>query len=332
MVSVIVPIYNLEGYLKRCIESILCQSYKELQIILVDDGSTDGSGKICDDYAKEDNRIEVIHKNNAGVSSARNKGMEVANGEYIAFIDGDDYIDNRYFEVLVTNAEKYKCDISCCQLLTIETNGTKEKLFNITSKMFDAKYIIDNYFYNKFIKAIMYGPYNKLYRKEAIGKVRFKDYKYAEDILFVFEVLLNTNNIYYDEYIGYYYIHREDSAVKSHFTMNRFDYVDAAREIERECELNKIGILKDIHQWVYHHSLVTVRQALMNSIYTVDKQRLEYEKKYLRENKEYLRYETAMRKIDYYIIQYAGFLFIPMRKMINFIKLRLFKENYRWKT
>lgn len=100
LISIIVPIYNVELYLEKCIESIINQTYKNLEIILVDDGSTDSCGKICDEYAKKDNRIKVIHKINGGLSDARNKGMEIAKGKYIGFVDGDDYVASDMYETL----------------------------------------------------------------------------------------------------------------------------------------------------------------------------------------------------------------------------------------
>ena len=112
LISIIVPIYNVEKYLKKCIDSIINQTYKNLEIILVDDGSPDNCGKICDEYAKKDNRIKVIHKENGGVSSARNVGVENATGEYIGFVDSDDYIEKDMYEVLINNLKKENADIS----------------------------------------------------------------------------------------------------------------------------------------------------------------------------------------------------------------------------
>ena len=110
LISIIVPIYNVELYLEKCIESIINQTYKNLEIILVDDGSTDSCGKICDEYAKKDNRIKVIHKINGGLSDARNKGMEIAKGKYIGFVDGDDYVASDMYETLYKFSVKNSLD------------------------------------------------------------------------------------------------------------------------------------------------------------------------------------------------------------------------------
>ena len=113
MISVIVPIYNVEKYLARCVDSIVNQTYKNLEIILVDDGSPDRCPQMCDDYADKDSRNKVIHKKNGGLSDARNAGMAVATGEYISFIDSDDWIETSMFELLLNNIFQYDCEISC---------------------------------------------------------------------------------------------------------------------------------------------------------------------------------------------------------------------------
>ncbi len=123
-VSVIVPVYNVEKYLDRCIKTILNQTLKEIEVILVDDGSKDSSGKMCDLYKKQDSRIKVIHKENAGLGYARNSGLEVATGKYVAFIDSDDYIDLEMFESLYNYAENYKCEaVMCAGNKRVDSNG-----------------------------------------------------------------------------------------------------------------------------------------------------------------------------------------------------------------
>ena len=121
MISVIVPVYNVENYLDRCIASIVSQSYKELEIILVDDGSSDSSGSICDEWAKKDNRILVLHQNNAGVSSARNAALRIAKGDFIAFVDSDDYIDKNMYSLLLSSADN-ETDICVCGFNTVSDN------------------------------------------------------------------------------------------------------------------------------------------------------------------------------------------------------------------
>lgn len=134
MISVIVPIYNVEKYLARCVDSIVNQTYKNLEIILVDDGSPDRCPQVCDDYAEKDSRIKVVHKKNGGLSDARNAGMAVATGEYISFIDSDDWIETSMFELLLNNIFQYDCEISCGGIMMVWENGGKRNLFFLLTK------------------------------------------------------------------------------------------------------------------------------------------------------------------------------------------------------
>ena len=124
LISIIVPIYKVEQYLPRCVDSLINQTYQNLEIILVDDGSPDRCGEICDEYAKRDQRIKVIHKQNAGVAEARITGFETSIGEYIAFVDSDDYVDSEYIRHLFCNMKKYNVAMSCCQLVNVYCGKT----------------------------------------------------------------------------------------------------------------------------------------------------------------------------------------------------------------
>ena len=124
LISVIVPVYNVERYLRQCIESITNQSYKNLQIILIDDGSKDNSGKICDEYAEKDKRVEVIHKENTGVSAARNTGLDNAKGEWITFVDADDWVEKNFCEILIKKATENESDCIACGYNKVYCNNT----------------------------------------------------------------------------------------------------------------------------------------------------------------------------------------------------------------
>lgn len=123
LVSIIVAVYNIEEYLQRCVDSILAQTYRNLEIILVDDGATDSSGRICDEYAQKDERIQVIHKKNGGLSDARNAGMDVAKGDYIGFVDGDDWIEPDMYRAMVTACEREQAQIAACRYKQITKSG-----------------------------------------------------------------------------------------------------------------------------------------------------------------------------------------------------------------
>lgn len=173
-VSIIVPIYNVEKYLSKCIESILYQTYKNIEIILVNDGSLDNSAQICDEYAKKDDRIIVIHKANGGVSSARNAGIDIATGKYIGFVDPDDYIENNMYELMVNKIEKYKADIAICGYDYINENYTIERYYHIQQdEILTQKQFMSMQF--DMPPTIRHVVWNKLFIAKTLKKIRFPE-------------------------------------------------------------------------------------------------------------------------------------------------------------
>lgn len=172
--SIIVPIYNVEKYLSKCIESILNQSYINFELILINDGSPDNSSQICDEYAKKDDRIIVIHKANGGVSSARNAGIDIATGKYIGFVDPDDYIENNMYELMVNKIEKYKSDIAICGYDYINENYTIERHYHIQQdEILTQKQFMSMQF--DMPPTIRHGVVNKLFIAKTLKKIRFPE-------------------------------------------------------------------------------------------------------------------------------------------------------------
>lgn len=297
--SIIVPIYNLEQYLPRCLDSILSQTYRDFELILVDDGSVDGSLATCRAYAEKDDRIRVFHKENGGVSSARNYGMERAMGTFIAFVDGDDYLELDMFERLLNDLLASGAGIASCQLDRVTPGGQHVLSEEAVAGVYSAEDIVSRFFENGFIKECMYGPYNKVFRRECIGDIRFKLYAYGEDILFVFETLKNAGTVYIGDHIGYHYRMRDGSAVKTAFSLKRLDYVKAAREVEQSCErlFPQHAVLA--RRWVYGHVLITVRQLLRNGMCKTQKEYIAEEKRYLNANRKHLRSLPFRYKVIY---------------------------------
>ena len=214
LISVIVPIYNAEKYLKRCIESIINQTYSNIEIILVNDGSLDKSIEICNKYAKIDTRIKIINKENGGASSARNAGISISNGKYISFVDCDDYIEPELISKLLQNIDNYNLSVCAYNIVDsnkiIKTSLTKKQNdFQIDNKEFinNLFYIDDKYDYEGFI-------FNKLFIKYIINEnnIRFdEDIYYNEDRLFIYKYVMCCNKISFSKYIGYNYILRKES-------------------------------------------------------------------------------------------------------------------------
>ena len=196
MISVIVPVYNVEKYLRRCVDSIINQTYRNLEIILVDDGSPDKSGEICDEYAKQDSRIKVIHKKNGGVSSARNAGITAASGEYIMFVDSDDYIDSGMLSDMVL---KIPCDIVCCGQKYLTSNGVIIGSSSMESyEKVDMNTFIGYYYCDAEKLNLISNSWSKLYLKSIIdsNNIKFDNgLSFAEDSLFVMRFLSHAKFI-----------------------------------------------------------------------------------------------------------------------------------------
>lgn len=208
MISVIVPVYNVEKYLARCVDSIINQTYKDYELLLIDDGSTDNSGVICDQYAKSDNRIRVFHKKNGGLSDARNYGLDRVNGEYITFIDSDDFVGADYLSYLYTMITERKADISIVSMM--RTTSTEKSFCSSTHRcveyMGDAALaaMIREKEFNESACA-------KLYKKELFDDIRYPKGKLFEDLLTVPFLIKSDTICVYSTIILYYYYQRESS-------------------------------------------------------------------------------------------------------------------------
>lgn len=234
-ISIIVPVYNLEDYLPKCVDSILAQSFTNFELILVNDGSTDRSGEICDAYASIDHRVKVIHQKNGGVASSRNTGLEVAQGEYIGFVDNDDYINETMLELLYKNAVDHSSDIVVCDFLSVNEGK------RIESKNVDADYRVRHY---NNIEALhqLYTvnnvtfvvPWNKLYKKYLFDDIKYKVGSINDDENIVHELLFHSHKITYIQMELYYYVQRIGSQMDSNasFHIKKLDAVYAFSDRE----------------------------------------------------------------------------------------------------
>lgn len=227
-ISIIVPIYNVEEYLPRCIDSILAQTFKDFELILVDDGSLDNCGKICDEYAQKDDRIVVIHKENGGLSDARNAGIDVATGEYIGFIDSDDWIDSNMYYVLYNNAIKNMADISECLFTQCSDNIVVKQPNKIIEKVFSKENAIIELYNNDNFGSIT--VWNKLFKKSLFDIIKFPFGKINEDQFVTPKLFYYANCVVFCNYIGYYYFSRQNSIMNSDFSLKKLDAVYAYKD------------------------------------------------------------------------------------------------------
>lgn len=212
LVSVIVPIYKVEAYLEKCIQSIQNQTYRNLEIILVDDGSPDQCGKICDRYKERDERIRVIHKENGGLSDARNFGIDAATGEYILFVDSDDYIHPRMVEILLKKLEDSGADIAVCDFRQVDEKeivvDDAEVCEASVSESFSGQEIMNNLQYRNLLTVV---AWNKLYKSDLFVQLRYPKGKIHEDEFLIHRLLHLCQKTVYISNKLYYYVRREGS-------------------------------------------------------------------------------------------------------------------------
>lgn len=224
LISVILPIYKVEEYLDRCVRSIINQTYAHLEIILVDDGSPDNCPRICDDWAKKDPRIRVVHKKNGGLSDARNAGLAVATGELISFIDSDDWVEPAFFEVLYKALTKNDCDIASCEYRKVNEGEALSPTFpehqcQVLAQTDAMSALIDN--------KIQQVVWNKLYRRSAVDDIFFDVGKYHEDEFWSYRVIGRCKRFVATDYVGLNYFQRAGSIMGESYSKKRLDAVEA---------------------------------------------------------------------------------------------------------
>jgi glycosyltransferase involved in cell wall biosynthesis len=226
--SLIIPIFKVEKYLKRCVDSVINQTYTNLEIILVDDGSPDKCGIICDEYACSDSRIRVIHKPNGGLSDARNAGLDIATGEYIGFIDSDDFIHPGMFKDLYKRLLEYDADIAQCSFRRVTGDEIVESTEADNVKVISNLEALD-YIYTPFCVDYIVA-WNKLYKKELFEGLRFPMSKIHEDEFTTYKLFYRSKRIVICDKKYYYYFQSPNSIIRSNFSVKKLDYAEAMEE------------------------------------------------------------------------------------------------------
>ena len=239
-ISVIIPVYNVERFLRQCVDSVLTQTYTNLEIILVDDGSPDGCGRICDEYVKKDKRVKVIHKQNGGLSDARNAGMDIATGEYLLFIDSDDWIENDTIELLYGNMSRSNADISTCLYYNAYLNCVVPHCTDAEILVLNTEQAIEKCFTNKKSTVSAWG---KLYRKSIFDNLRYPYGKYCEDSFIIVDVLSKASVIVVDTAPKFYYRQRKSSIIHDVFSPKTLDVIEAFERNLRIIEETYTGII-----------------------------------------------------------------------------------------
>lgn len=251
MLSVIIPVYNVRAYLDECLCSVVNQSFRNMEIILIDDGSTDGSGDLCDKWVRKDKRIRVIHKNNGGLSSARNVGLEDSKGEYVTFVDSDDLIDNEMYDSMIRIfQQKKEVDIVCCAIEQFDNNNYQRKASFLKScnQEFTAVGYLREVLKHKIDNAV----WNKIYKRDIIDPVRFEEGKINEDILFNVAILNRVNKLFYIKQPFYKYRIRQGSITKQ-ANPKMFDFINNAFKIKHFLQKEmKVPLLVEIEGYIFY--------------------------------------------------------------------------------
>ena len=319
MISVIVPVYNVEKYLERCVKSIAAQTYKDLEILLIDDGSTDKSGEMCDAFQQTDSRIKAFHKQNGGLSDARNYGIEHSAGEFISFVDSDDYIDEKMLETLHRLITENDADLAVCSAMDVfegkEVTQVKEiKEFNL-NKVESYKYMLRG--------DGIPSACNKLYKRQTVGDVRFPVGKLYEDGFFTPQILKKVEKTAATSKPMYYYFRRADSITTKPFRKGDLDVIEAYDKCVKQ--------VKELCPEALPYAEFRYRNAYFN---VLDKMLMRDDCKEIPEYKQvvkYLKKHTAqivkdpgfgkMRKIAAVALKFS----VPLYKKILLTKQKIYK-------
>lgn len=271
LISVIVPVYNVGKYLQRCLNSIIDQTYKNVEVILIDDGSTDGSEKICNEYAERDKRIKVFSQSNRGVSVARNVGLKKAKGEYIAFVDSDDCIDVSYLRELYSLMKNKSGDVSIVgQKVVYETDGSncgdgvkRNTVEHV--ELFNGAEATELMLYQKKINSSLWG---KLFKKELFDGVSFPDGMVHEDLLALYYIFKKAKRIILSDVVLYFYYSRQDSLLNGkRFDRYTMDILEIMTMIERDVLKTRKSLLPAVESRKLNAELFVIRQMPKSAEY-----------------------------------------------------------------
>lgn len=263
LISVIVPVYNREQYIDKCVQSILNQTYTNLEVILVDDGSTDSSSEMCDKWQEKDSRVRVVHQKNGGLSNARNTGLKLSSAEYTAFVDADDIVHPQMYEALITLAKKYKLDMAVCKYKPTESMNIEFKIYDSTALLIESPEIFTgnqalNGFREYYQVRIRIPVWCKLYRTKLIKEIGFVEGRIHEDEFFIHHIVGACDRIGIINKVLYFYYQSPNSITRSKYNIKRTDMVFALRD--RFLYFKARGIQSQIDSWGRYYIHIALRE------------------------------------------------------------------------
>lgn len=333
-VSIIVPVYNVEKYLPKCIESITNQTLKDIEIILVNDGSTDNSGKLIDEYVVKDKRIKVIHKKNEGQGSARNVGLDIATGEYIGFVDSDDWIDSDMYEKLYIKAKEESLDVVVCSRKVWSENNVVNYKINMKNEILnDLQNDLPGYIVNYLLYTYTVSTCNKIYKSKILktNNIKFDNVKNvgSEDALFNIYVSLNINKIASVANTYYNGIDRNGSTTRKYMPGCMKRTATLLENVYRYCEKLNKSKLADIissilliffQQWNYNFLKTYKKEELFNYM-VIEQREAEKNKYFKRAEKAFISNRNAQVYINKMGYSKKGKLFIKLYMILSLLGL-----------
>lgn len=316
LLSVIIPIYKVEQFLGHCIESITNQTYKNLEIILVDDGSPDNCGKICDEYAQRDSRIVVIHQKNQGVSEARNSGIKIAKGHFSGYVDGDDWIEPEMFETMILTAIENSLDIIECGVV----NRNKKNKPN------ETELLIEDYVqaYKRIIKKGEFAAWRRIYKTELIKDYRWVPNKNSMDVNFTVDNVRKATRVGYLPIPFYNYRYNPSGITKSNYNLKNLDSFYAGLYLQKTITENEddkelLLIVQDhiLHKILYHYKLMNYNSHI------------DPDRKYRKMIKDLIVKNYYKSPKHHYYLRLARYLPIGLFKLLikgNKVKLKIIKS------
>lgn len=317
LISIVLPVYNVEQYLHKCFDSLISQTYENIEIVAINDGSTDNSGKICDLYSEKDPRIKVIHQDNEGLSHARNIGIANSVGEYLTFVDSDDFIDRNYIEILHSSLIQNEADIAIGQFTFFDESSEKEIVGsnseNISTKIkiFNSNEVISKIYSDEITTFVT--AWGKLFPKKFFEDIEFPKGKVYEDEYTTYKIYLKSHKVVFVDQIIYYYRERINSISRSIFDLKVLDAVEARTKRLYDLENNGINVTKYRKQ--YLKWLISILYKLKKNGFIT-----EYKKMKSIFNKEYTLYLTSevtlIERVEIILWRYGGLLYNNLKNRL----------------
>lgn len=286
-ISVIVAVYNIEAYIVKCARSIMGQKYRNLEIILVDDGSTDRSGVCCDELADEDSRVRVIHKSNGGLSDARNAGIEASTGDFIAFVDGDDWIDTEMYRTMLSAILEFHADIAVCRYKQVYRDRVADASTG-KAVIFEGREALRCFLEEDERYQIQNAAWNKLYRRELLGDMRFPVGRWYEDIVYTTVLLSKCRKCVYLDTGFYHYVVDRDGSIMNNGINPRIFTHQIPAYFEKKAVLEPLGDeFTGIHEYYFYKRLLLYYTEVRRGKETFRKQQMRQLNKWIREAKPF---------------------------------------------